>query len=661
MSNGMLFDTPSVDPKAAWAGAASPGTTQSLYRKYRPTSFADDDLVGQDHVVHTLRNSIALGRVSHAYLFCGPRGTGKTTTARLMAKAVNCLNPDPHARPCNECTACVAINANATTDVIEIDAASNRGIDDIRDLRERVKYAPTQLRTKFYIIDEAHQITGAAANAFLKTLEEPPPHTRFILATTDPEELLATIVSRCQRFDFRRISVDAMVARLRTVADREQIAIEEDALPVIARQATGSLRDALGMLDQLAVYRSTGDETDEPISAELARSVLGISRNERIETLARSLAERDATSGLREVSAAVDAGDDIRQLGKQLVAYLRELMLVKAGSTSHNDPGAVEMAERFSLDDLARLVRGMVDLDFRSKRATLPQLPLAMAIVEGVLGANQASASSPERRAVAAAPVGRTREVAEASPPDDEYLPEPAPAAPRVSLRDRVRGVSSPPAGSPRRPPSDAQPAQPIAARPEPSQRFEPEPEARTQPAEGTNPGRTANSNPLSVEGLVELWPKIRADVKATNRRIEALLQMVDPAAVVGNQIILVSPYEFHRNRINTDDVRTVIEGVITRLLSTQVLVRCVPREEVPSLGGSSAPSVPDSPRQDPPRSIREETPNGRRDVAPAGNGSDQPAPPEVVDSLVEQRAKDDEQRIRAAQNIFDAEEILDD
>ena len=186
--------------------SAATASTSSLYRKYRPQSFDSDELVGQEHIVRTLQNAVRLDRVAHAYLFCGPRGTGKTTTARLLAKAINCLQDDPSLRPCNACANCVAINAGASPDIIEIDAASNRGIDDIRDLRERVRYAPAQLRSKVYIIDEAHQITGAAANAFLKTLEEPPAHTRFILATTDPEELLPTIVSRCQRFDFRRVS-----------------------------------------------------------------------------------------------------------------------------------------------------------------------------------------------------------------------------------------------------------------------------------------------------------------------------------------------------------------------------------------------------------------------------------------------------------------------
>ncbi|MFM8594047.1 MAG: DNA polymerase III subunit gamma/tau, partial [Chloroflexota bacterium] len=261
MAKRTLFDDNADDEAVERASAAvsndSPGTptareplpaTQSLYRKYRPQSFSEDDLVGQEHIVRTLQNAIRLDRIAHAYLFCGPRGTGKTTTARLVAKAVNCQHPDPGMRPCNSCAHCVAINSGSTTDIIEIDAASNRGIDDIRDLRERVKYAPTELQYKFYIVDEAHQITGAAANAFLKTLEEPPAHTKFILATTDPEELLPTIVSRCQRFDFRRIGNDPMAARLRTVADLEQIAIEDEALDEIARHATGSLRDALGLL-----------------------------------------------------------------------------------------------------------------------------------------------------------------------------------------------------------------------------------------------------------------------------------------------------------------------------------------------------------------------------------------------------------------------------
>ncbi|MCC6704597.1 MAG: DNA polymerase III subunit gamma/tau, partial [Thermomicrobiales bacterium] len=354
MSSSELF---AIEPDPA-GGEPSPhrGESRSLYRKYRPQSFAEDELVGQEHIVQTLRNAITLGRVAHAYLFCGPRGTGKTTTARLLAKAVNCLDPDPNQRPCNQCAACIAINSGATTDVIEIDAASNRGIDDIRDLRERVKYAPTQLATKFYIIDEAHQITGAAANAFLKTLEEPPAHTRFVLATTDPEELLQTIVSRCQRFDFRRISLDAMVGRLRTVVEAEGLQAEQPALEAIARYSTGSLRDALGLLDQLSVYQEERGEAGERlITADAVRALLGISRNERITGLVNAIADRDPAIALGLVNDAIDAGEDARQLNRQLVGFLRELMFTRAGADRTGDETTRAIAGRFSVYELGEL------------------------------------------------------------------------------------------------------------------------------------------------------------------------------------------------------------------------------------------------------------------------------------------------------------------
>jgi DNA polymerase-3 subunit gamma/tau len=639
MSDAALFNMQDL------AGASTPGTatTHSLYRKYRPTSFADDDLVGQEHVVNTLRNAIALNRISHAYLFCGPRGTGKTTTARLMAKAVNCLDPDPHARPCNSCTACVAINTNATTDVIEIDAASNRGIDDIRDLRERVKYAPAQLSTKFYIIDEAHQITGAAANAFLKTLEEPPPHTRFILATTDPEELLPTIVSRCQRFDFRRISLDASVARLRTVAEREGIAIDDDALPIIARQATGSLRDALGMLDQLAVYRESGDDDASSISAEMVRAVLGVSRNERIERLMTAIADRDAATGLQEINAAVEAGDDIRQLGRQLVTYVRMLMLQKAGGSSEADDTARSLADRFRLDELASLMRQIADIDFRAKRATYPQLPLELAIVDATQGDAR---SQPETRSVArdAPPLP----VADDRPIDDDILATPSePRAPRPSLKDRVRGTASASVSTASRRPEPAPPVAREIREALPSAAPVPATPARTEsPSAGSN-------GSLSLPGLVELWPKIRNDVKAVNRRIEALLQQVGPAAVNGSQVVLESPYEFHRNRVNSDEVRNVVEDVLTRLLGQKVTVTCVSHEEGLRLASAAAPGA-----AGPVATVTASTPP----PAPAPTDPGDSSLIDLVDaegpSPEQQEA--DERRITAARNIFDADEIID-
>lgn len=653
----------------------------SLYRKYRPQSFDADDLFGQAHIVNTLRNAITLDRIAHAYLFCGPRGTGKTTTARLLAKAVNCLDPDPRKRPCNHCAACDAINRSATTDVIEIDAASNRGIDDIRDLRERVKYAPTQMKTKFYIIDEAHQITGAAANAFLKTLEEPPAHTKFVLATTDPEELLQTIVSRCQRFDFRRINMEAMIACLQKVSASERIAIDDDAMQIIARHATGSMRDALGLLDQVAVYRDSDEVTEERVTATTVRTVLGVSRNERVEKLVGALADRDASAGLIAINQAADAGDDIRQLGRQLVAYLRVLLLERAGGSADADDIARGLAARFSLQELADLARRFSEIDYKVKHATFAQLPLEIAFVEG---ANRGSIQT-------GVPVPSTGEaVPRAQPP--AYQPESpsrpvegaassADGTPRQSLRDRVRGESRP-SGSiaevSARPTDDARPNGQMRDTP-----ALPAPDAfrssSTPLAATSEAASSVDGGPLSLEVIVDLWSKIRADVKSVNRRIEALLQQVDPVTINGTAIVLASPYEFHRNRVNSDEARHVIEDVISRLVQRRMQISCVTREEASSLLGTTVQPVTN--HQDDSTGVPATAQAVSGTAAPAttpGAGSPGSSPdesPAVVGTVVQSSApsggladspsvvsspEDDDRRIQAVKNIFDAEEFDD-
>ena len=242
--------------------------SQALYRKWRSRTF--EDIVAQDHVTHTLANALHSGRIAHAYLFTGPRGTGKTSTARLLAKAANCLGPEDGPRPCNQCPICQAVDEGRLIDLIEIDAASNRGIDEIRDLREKVNFRPNEARYKVYVIDEVHMLTNEAFNALLKTLEEPPGHVIFVLATTEPHKIPATVLSRCQRFDFRRIPAADIVGRLRYIAEQEGILVKDDALAFIARQATGSLRDAISLLDQLVAY---GEET---VSVEQVQQILGL-------------------------------------------------------------------------------------------------------------------------------------------------------------------------------------------------------------------------------------------------------------------------------------------------------------------------------------------------------------------------------------------------
>jgi len=608
------FSTPEPEIAAVPAMTSARSTTdhaplpatQSLYRKYRPQSFSEDDLVGQEHIVRTLRNAIKLDRIAHAYLFCGPRGTGKTTTARLVAKAVNCQHPDPEARPCNACAHCLTINAGSSTDIIEIDAASNRGIDDIRDLRERVKYAPTELQYKFYIVDEAHQITGAAANAFLKTLEEPPPHTKFILATTDPEELLPTIVSRCQRFDFRRIGSTPMAARLRTVADLEQIAIEEEALEEIARHATGSLRDALGLLDQLALHAGDGDAS--AVSSEDVRALLGISRNDRVKLLLIALAESDPAAALTVVNDAVAAGEDPRQLNRQLVAAMRDMLHDRAAGRPGRDG---ELTQRFSVGRLASLLRQFSEVDYRIRHSPYAHLPLEIALVEAMV------------EPVAAAPV---QPAAPAQPAAPEPYREPAESAPATSrLRDRVRRD---PTIEQTAPLTSVAPATVVSPPPpEPSPASDHHPRATERPTV---------SGEITIAMIADLWDRVRQDVKAVNRRAEALLASADPGAMRGNMVVIVTPYPFHRDKINTDEVRTLVASVLSRLLGQEVQVTAEVRGE--SGSGASAPPAPRA------SEATAGTPPAARTETAGGDPEPQP-----------DRSA---QRLQSAQNIFDADVI---
>ncbi|UCE20117.1 MAG: DNA polymerase III subunit gamma/tau [Gemmatimonadota bacterium] len=351
-----------------------------MARKWRPLTF--EDVVNQDHVKRTLANAIKAGRIAHAYLFSGPRGIGKTTVARILAKALNCEN-GPTAIPCNECSVCREIMESRSLDVLEIDGASNRGIDEVRNLRENIKYAPLKSKFKIYIIDEVHMLTDPAFNALLKTLEEPPVHVVFIFATTAPQKIPATILSRCQRFDFRRISAKEIVERLSQITREEKISIDDEALVILAKKADGSLRDAESLLDQMASF------TDERITSETVRHLLGVVDQEFIFRLGDIIAAKDVPSGLDVVGRVIDEGMDIQEFFKTLAEHLRNLLVAKSTSDASHlidaDEGGRkryrEQAVHFSEGDILRMIRIVSDHEFNLRRSPLPRLELEMAVL----------------------------------------------------------------------------------------------------------------------------------------------------------------------------------------------------------------------------------------------------------------------------------------
>nr|WP_313778203.1 DNA polymerase III subunit gamma/tau [Paenibacillus larvae] len=374
----------------------------ALYRTWRSQLFRD--VVGQKHITQTLQNSLREQRFTHAYLFSGPRGTGKTSTAKIFAKAVNCMH-GPAEEPCNECSACIRITQGAVMDVIEIDAASNRGVEEIRDIRDKVKYAPTEVRYKVYIIDEVHMLTTEAFNALLKTLEEPPEHVIFILATTEPHKLPATIISRCQRFDFRRISLEEQVQRLRFVCKQEGIHVEDEALHYIGRLSDGGMRDALSILDQASSY-AAGSITVADVVA-----MTGGLASEQFERLARSVKEKDLGTSLEIIDSFMQEGKSADKCMESLILYFRDLLMVRLVPESaivtdriYNIEQMKQMAGHFSIRELTDTVEVLSRYQSEMKFSVQPQTILEIAVMkichadcaEGASNLSSEAASPPQ-------------------------------------------------------------------------------------------------------------------------------------------------------------------------------------------------------------------------------------------------------------------------
>ncbi len=523
--------------------------SQALYRKWRSQRFAD--LIGQEPVARTLRNAARTNRIAHAYLFCGPRGVGKTSAARILAKAVNCLDA-VDGEPCAVCEMCRAIQDGTAIDVMEIDAASNRGIDEIRGIREKVGLAPASARYKFYILDEAHMLTVDAFNALLKTLEEPPANTVFVLVTTEAQRLPETVLSRCQRLDFRRISVPDAISRLAYVCQQEGITPEAGVLELLARTAAGSLRDAEVMLDQIVAYAGP-----QPTLAA-ARSVLGAAGPDAARDLLVKITDDRVADAIRTVNDLVDQGVDPRQVSLEVVGCLRNILLLRTSETLVDliDEGQEaiselrQIAQKLAPRQLVELIRIFTPVP-SSRTGLRPQLPLEMSIVEAARALRDVS-QAPGAPTVSAAPVGVADRPEIIAPQAPGEVPAPARGSPRSGTG------SSRPSAAPSRSDSEAatSPAPTVTAR------------AAAQQQASASPG-------ILWGDVARRWTEVLDVCGAMSRSVQALLSAGRPIGADGDAVVLGFKYPFHRERIEDQKNRAIVEEAIARVCGTRVRIRC--------------------------------------------------------------------------------------
>jgi DNA polymerase-3 subunit gamma/tau len=516
-----------------------PQAPASLYRRHRPRTF--DDVVGQDHVVRTLRNAIEQGKVHHAYLFVGSRGTGKTSMAKILAASLNCAG-GPTVTPCGECESCVAIANASSLDVIEMDAASNNSVDDIRDLRERVSFAPVSGRHKVYILDEAHMLSTAAWNAFLKTLEEPPPHTIFVLATTEANKVLPTVVDRCHRFDFTRPSVPQIAAVVRRVADAEEISIGDDAAALVARSATGSFRDALGTLEQLVAY------SGRSIALEDVLAVLGAADADLVFGAVDAVAAGDARSALLASARLAESGRDLGRFFGDLEAHARALMVVQALGevpaelrvTPEQDERLAAQAAAVAPADVIRLL-DMIAAALRAlKDGADARTQLELALVKAAVPAHDPSVkallSRIERLEARAAAAPLASPDATAPPAPASRAPdEPATAAGRTRIAVTAQVEDEPPvvaeATVPGTPEGGAGEAKAAADEAAAAVASDLEGEAKVTAVAVVEPEAPATepSLELSVDTFDEIWPAVIQSLEGESIRLATLLREAVP------------------------------------------------------------------------------------------------------------------------------------
>ncbi len=505
---------------------------QALYRKYRPKNF--DEVLGQDHITRVLKNQISMGNIAHAYLFSGTRGTGKTSTAKIFSRAVNCLNPQD-GNPCNQCHVCRGIMDESIMDVVEMDAASNRGIEDIRDLREKVKYPPTSGKYKVYIIDEVHMLTAPAFNALLKTLEEPPKHLIFILATTEPEKLPQTILSRCQRFDFKRVSTKDIRENMKNICKDLGIEVEDRVLNLIARNTDGAMRDALSLLDQCLSFSSGKITYDEAIS------ILGMVDGSRIMELIKAIIGKDIEKSLEYMNEIIEDGKDIHQFIKDIISHFRNMMIVK---TSKNPENLLDLEEGLlsQYEDLVRdidisFILSSLDIlnisDEKAKWSSTPRIILEMALIQ----------------------ISKLEE--------------------RLSLEERIKRLEE------GYRPTKASPEKPKVSQEKPKVSLEKKVEVLEEKILEEE-SFVESSEDLGLEKIKGDWDQILQSIKAVKMNIFALIR---EGFIIGydNKLLTIGyneGYGFHKEAISNPQNKEFVENIVSKYFSKRISINFVMANE---------------------------------------------------------------------------------
>lgn len=518
---------------------------KALYRRFRPKTF--DDVVGQEHITRVLKNQILNDNIAHAYLFSGTRGTGKTSTAKIFARAVNCIDNNT-GNPCNDCEVCRSILDDNIMDVVEMDAASNNSVDDIRDLKEKVKYPPSKGRYKVYIIDEVHMLSKGAFNALLKTLEEPPSHLIFILATTEPQKLPATILSRCQRYDFKRITVKEIVTTMKNICDELNIEVEERGLQLIARNSDGAMRDALSILDQCISF------ADEKVSYEYILELLGTVNSDIIFDMADSIIEKDLEKSLKTVDELIIIGKDIHQFIKDMINHFRNLMVSKA-SDKLNDiiDGTEETIERFKIQsqniELSRIIaiiKLLSEAEVNSKWSSEPRIILETTIMKMLSPELDTSVDSLLARiSNLESTVKRGKIVVEEKSQDTN------------TKRNIAKTVSK-------------QVTKKEAIKIEEDKKEE------------IIINKEINEN-IDINDVMKIWPDMMKKIKTEKISIQALLSEGIPHDIEGNTLYVLfkDGFGFHKDAVNKDDNKKYIENTLNNILSSNMNIKFMMEDEV--------------------------------------------------------------------------------